>query len=109
VGHGRVDAHSRETLAEVADATSRSMSPKMFEWGTKAYATRAMRDVEALADGLLAAIKRDTDHAHLVDDRFSAFEGVTGVRHISLVNDSTSKPRRSNLPGHASPGRHLRA
>jgi hypothetical protein len=83
LAHGRVETYDFNTAAERADAMSRNWQPKVMALAKAEHAKRAIADVQALADGLMAAAKTNCGE-WAAGYRSSAFVGVTHVGSIGL-------------------------
>lgn len=84
LAHGRVEEYEVETTPAEADGLSLGIRTHLLEFGEDTFVARAFEDIEALANGLIAAGKLKRDLAYRVVDRYNAFIGVSGTHHIGL-------------------------
>lgn len=81
LAHGRVELFDVRTTADRADSIQ--LTPGFMKWGNPKAAKGAIADVEAIANGLMAAAKKS--HGQWAAGyRSSAFEGITSMGSTSL-------------------------
>jgi hypothetical protein len=85
LAHARSEEYAVTTKAKFADMTSLKHQAEMLKWGDGQFTDEALKNIEALADDFMKAVKASPDHEHLVVDRYSAFDGVSGESSIGLV------------------------
>jgi hypothetical protein len=81
LAHGRVETYDVRTSLKRADSVG--TTPKLRAWGTLPFAKRAVADIEALADGLMASAKAQCGE-WAAGYRSSAFSGITDVGGVDL-------------------------
>jgi hypothetical protein len=81
LAHGRTEVFDARAAVDRADSVH--PIPKLRKWGEVSFAKPAVADVEAIADGLMAAAKASCGE-WAAGYRSSAFCGILGTRSTTL-------------------------
>jgi hypothetical protein len=81
LAHGRVETFDVRTSLKRADSVG--TTPRLREWGELSFAKRAVADIKALADGLMAAAKARCGE-WAAGYRSSAFTGISSIGGVDL-------------------------